>query len=72
MPEVGMNDRRLPDSYARSSNEAARASEHMDAARGRTREVSRRSRLVAGWTIGLAIIGFFIAAFAGWIDIFPG
>ena len=63
---------RLPDAYAGSSSEAARARERMDSAHDGTRHISRRSRLIVGWTIALLIIGFFVAAFAGWIDIFPG
>ncbi len=68
-----MNRNRLDDAYAGSSSEAARARERMMAARQHGgRPLSRRSRLVVGWTIALIIIGFFVAAFAGWIDIVPG
>ena len=59
--------------YAGSSSEAARARERMDAARQQgSREISARSRRLTGWIVALAIIGFFVAALAGWIDIFPG
>jgi type VI protein secretion system component VasF len=59
--------------YAGSSSEAARARERMDAARQQgSREISGRSRRVTGWLIAMAIVAFFVAAFAGWIDIFPG
>ena len=69
-----MNSRdRLPEAYAGSSSEAARARERMDAARQQgTRELSAGSRRIVGWVIAMAIIGFFVAAFAGWIDILPG
>ena len=67
------NPGRLPDAYAGSSSEAARARERMDAARRQgTRDISVRSRRIVGWTVALAILGFLVAAFAGWIDIFPG
>jgi hypothetical protein len=67
------NPDRLPGAYAGSSSEAARARERMDAARQQgSREISGRSRRIVGWFIALAIIGFFVAAFAGWIDVVPG
>jgi hypothetical protein len=63
---------RIDDAYAGSSSEAARARERMTTAQQRgTRPLSRRSRLLVGWTIALLIAAFFVAAFAGWIDIFP-
>ena len=66
-------DNRDPGAYAGMSSEAARARERMDAARQQGgRDISARSRRIVGWTIALAILGFFVAAFAGWIDIFPG
>ena len=64
---------RLPEAFAGSSSEAARARERMDAARQQgSRDISARSRRIVGWVIALAVIGFFVGAFAGWIDIFPG
>ena len=53
--------------YADSSSEAARARERMMEAQGRHgRPLSRRQRLVIGWTIALAIVGLLLAAFADW------
>ena len=63
---------RLDEAFAGSSSEAARARERMAAAQGGSRAISRRSRRIVGWTIALLILGFFVAAFAGWIDILPG
>ena len=64
---------RLPEALAGSSSEAARARERMDAARQQgTRDISGRSRRIVGWTIAIVIVGFFVAAFAGWIDVLPG
>ena len=37
-----------------------------------TRDISGRSRRIVGWTIAIVIVGFFVAAFAGWIDVLPG
>ena len=54
-------------------DDAVRADERMRAMRsGGGHEISRRSRLIVGWTFALAIVGFFVAAILGWIDIFPG
>ena len=63
--------KRLDEAFAGSSSEAARARERMAAAQGGSRDISPRSRRTVGWTITLLIIGFFAAAFAGWIDIIP-
>jgi hypothetical protein len=68
---VGRRDR-LDGAFAGSSSEAARARERMAAAQAGSRDISPRSRRIVGWTIALLIIGFFVAAFASWIDIFPG
>jgi hypothetical protein len=63
---------RIDDAYASSSSEAARARERMTEARGRHgREMSRRSRLIVGWTIALLFLGFLVAALAGFIEILP-
>ena len=68
---MGQRDR-LDEAFAGSSSEAARARERMAAARGGSRDISPRSRRIVGRAIALLITGFFVAAFAGWIDIFPG
>ena len=64
-----MDDR--PDPLAGVSSEAARARERMAALRGGTHEPSPLMRRLIGWVVVLAIVGFFVAAFAGWIDIVP-
>ena len=65
-----MDDR--PDPLAGVSSEAARARERMAALRsGGTREVSPLMRRLIGWAVVLVIVGFFVAAFGGWIDIVP-
>ncbi len=65
-----MDDR--PDALAGVSSEAARARERMAALRGGgTHEPSPLMRRLIGWGVVLAIVGFFVAAFAGWIDIVP-
>jgi hypothetical protein len=67
-----MNRGRLDDAYAGSSSEAARARERMMAAQGQGRRaMSSRTRLITGWAIVLLIAGFFVAIFAGWIDVIP-
>ena len=63
-----MDDR--PDPLAGVSSEAARARERMAALRsGGTHEMSPVTRRLIGWAIVLVIVGFFVAVFAGWIDI---
>ena len=69
-----MRDRndRLGGPYLNPIDEGARADQRMrDAEAAGSRQMSRTSRLVVGWTIALAIIGFFVAALAGWIDMVP-
>jgi hypothetical protein len=65
------NDDRLGGPFVNPLDDGVRADHRMRAASGGSRDISRRSRLIVGWTIALLIIGFFVAAFAGWIDIFP-
>ena len=66
------NDDRLGGPLVNPLDDGVRADDRMRAASGvGSRDISRRSRLIVGWTIALLIIGFFVAAFAGWIDIFP-
>ena len=61
-----------PDPLAGVSSEAARARERMGALRGGgTHELSPLTRRFIGWAVVLVIVGFFVAAFAGWIDIVP-
>ncbi len=63
---------RPDEAFAGSSSEAARARERMAAAQGGSQAISARSRRIVGWTIAVLIIGFFVAAFTGWIDVLPG
>ena len=65
------NDR-LGSPYVNPIDQGVRADEIMRAADGRVGTTSGRSRFIAGWTIALAIVGFLVAALAGWIDIVPG
>ena len=66
------NDDRLGGPLVNPLDDGVRADDRMRAASGvGSRDISRRSRRIVGWTIALLIIGFFVAAFAGWIDIFP-
>ena len=68
-----MHDRR-PEygAYADASGEAARTRERMTAAHERHgRAPSVRTRRLVGWAIALVILGFLVAAFAGWIDVVP-
>jgi hypothetical protein len=63
---------RLGEPYLNPIDQGVRADDRMSTARADgSRDISRRSRLIVGWTIALLIIAFFVAAFAGWIDIFP-
>jgi hypothetical protein len=67
-----LNDNRPGGPLVNPLDDGVRADDRMRAMRGvGSKETSRRSRLVAGWTIALIIIGFFVAAIAGWIDILP-
>jgi hypothetical protein len=61
-----------PDPLAGVSSEAARAGGRMAALRsGGTHELSPVTRRLIGWAVVLVIVGFFVAAFAGLIDIVP-
>ena len=54
------------------ANDAARARERMgELERGGSREMSPRARRLIAWAVVVVIIGFFVASFAGWIDILP-
>ena len=54
------------------ANDAARARERMgELERGGAREMSPRARRLIAWAVVVVIIGFFVASFAGWIDIVP-
>ena len=69
---LDLNDNRPGGPLVNPIDDAVRAEDRMRAMRGvGSNETSRRSRLIAGWTIALAIIGFLVASIAGWIDIFP-
>ena len=61
-----------PDPLTGVAGSEARARERMEALRrGGTHEVSGRTRWLVGTAIAVMVVGFFVAAFAGWIDIVP-
>ena len=67
-----LNDNRPGGPLVNPLDDGVRADDRMRAMRSvGSKETSRHSRLIAGWTLALAVIGFFVAAIAGWIDILP-
>ena len=70
---IDLNDNRPGGPLVNPLDDGVRADDRMRAMRAiGIKETSRRSRLIVGWTVALAITGFLVAAVAGWIDIFPG
>ena len=62
-----------PDPLTGVPGSEARSAERMQSLRtGGTREISGRTRRLVGTVFALVVVGFFVAALAGWIDIVPG
>jgi hypothetical protein len=65
-PNTGMT----PNDWAET--EARREERVQGADRPHGREMSRRSRLVVGWVLGIAALALIMYAVLGWIAAIPG